>query len=236
MYRIADELSLLAGKRKWCHRRPFPADARFLRCDTASIIPSEVWEDKDHQIIGEPYTLLNVLQDARPQDVLLGTLARFCRVDRTTLVEKAEGPQNTLFLCVSVAFGFQELRSVVLHHKPHCYEIKTYGPPEGQGCWHTTSHFTFVDHSTNTSRTLGGGRVNLPDRELLQRGPRRVHAAPGPLDLSLRTPGVPSSAYPEPSGSAFWRSVVEYEGVDLETERAQLGRGGSACAEGYSES
>lgn len=28
---------------RWCHRRPFPDDAKFLCCSTVPIIPPEVW-------------------------------------------------------------------------------------------------------------------------------------------------------------------------------------------------
>ncbi|PIL26573.1 hypothetical protein GSI_12331 [Ganoderma sinense ZZ0214-1] len=102
-----------------------------------------------------------------------------------------------------------------------------------EGCRHTTSHVTFVDHSV-TNVTVPGAGVDLPDRELL-----RVHAAlAGMLDhsgvcnafvllryRSIHVPGVRFSAYPEPSGGAFWKSVVEYEGpevcLEVEVERGE---------------
>ncbi len=84
------------------------------------------------------------------------------------------------------------------------------------GCEHVTSHVTFVDHSESG--------VDLPDRELL-----RTHAAltsvlhrSGVIDafnylryhLPLRYWGAGPSVYPASTGSAFWRSVVDYEGPE----------------------
>ena len=103
---------------------------------------------------------------------------------------------------------------------PNCYKIQRRGF-RSRGSRHVTSHVTFVDHSQSHPEAQAGTSVDLPDPALL-----RLHAAlagvlwrsgaPASFDrLFCRPawlPGFPH--WPAPSGEAFWRSVVEYEGEE----------------------
>ena len=116
------------------------------------------------------------------------------------------------------------------------YELKSHDPVYtngiGLGRPPGCTHVTFVDHTTtpasqhasqsNSTSTSESGPVDLPSRTLL-----RAHAAlagvlhrSGAVDVFrvLRYAhdyGCSQSVYPASTGSAFWRSVVEYGGPEV---------------------
>ncbi|KAI1783447.1 hypothetical protein LXA43DRAFT_1046745 [Ganoderma leucocontextum] len=189
---------------EWFLERPAPEGADFYDCGVVPIIKREVLAQDAH---GEG------VESSQDIDIMFGILKGYFGVD-STLFEKTEGPQNTLFVNTSACAGFRQFRWC-LHptETPNHYKIKRYRLRNDRGSRHVTSHITFADHSQSG--------VDLPDRGLL-----RLHAAlTGVLWRSgavavfdrlffrpRRLPGF--SRWPSPSGGAFWRSVVEYEGPE----------------------
>ncbi|KAI0801456.1 hypothetical protein C8Q74DRAFT_1365055 [Fomes fomentarius] len=163
-----------------------PKDVGCLESDAVWIVDREVFARNVHGNVD--------------QDITLDMLKRYCAVD-DTICGKMQGPQSTLY----VNRASQNCLQIV----PNRYEIKNYMPPNYCDSQHVTSHVTFVDHT--------GSGIDLPDGDLL-----KVHAAlTGVLHRSAAieafTTLIDYDGYdtpPPPTGSGFWKSVVEYDGLE----------------------
>ncbi|PIL26592.1 hypothetical protein GSI_12350 [Ganoderma sinense ZZ0214-1] len=192
-----------------------PGVTRVAFCCTVSIIPREVLA----QPAADASEDRSGIQPMSDQDITSGILQRFCGVqDAATLVEQAQGPANTLLVHEWGALSFSMFLWWLLPTEtPDHYEIKNPNPIYniGNGI-PPPSHVTFADHSPSAM-----GSVELPAPALL-----RAHAALGEVlhrsgalatfqTLRHSSPEpFPNSLCPAGTGSAFWRSVVEYEGPE----------------------
>ncbi|KAM5539560.1 hypothetical protein V8D89_006669 [Ganoderma adspersum] len=197
--------------------RPLPTGVtRVVYCGPVSIIPAKICLRSDTSDNRDSQWDQHLPPE---QDVTFGILKRFCSVDAATFAEQAQGPANTLFMNGTAGTAFGSL-VWCLHptQTPDRYELKNYEPfyNIGVGLPPVSRHVTFVDHSASG--------VDLPSRELL-----RAHAAltgvlnrSGVMDafevLHYDIPscyrGAGRSVCPASTASAFWGSVVEYEGPE----------------------
>nr|VWP01235.1 NAD-dependent protein deacylase (EC (Regulatory protein SIR2 homolog) [Ganoderma boninense] len=166
-------------------QQPEPPDgADFNDCDVVRIIKREVLAQDEGCSL-----------DGNSLNIMHGILKRYFSMNET-LLEKAEGPRNMLFVNTSACTGFRKFQWCLSPTKtPNRYKIKRYGPRNYAGSRHVTSCVSFVDHSQSLSpsqpphpspspsrfqsqararagRGIDTEPVDLPDPALL-----RLHAA-----------------------------------------------------------
>ncbi|PIL26603.1 hypothetical protein GSI_12361 [Ganoderma sinense ZZ0214-1] len=237
MYEAVDELGMTEGKRyvsaaicvcaehaarahAATDHSDEPADASLVLAPfegPVSIIPPEVLAQQDasnaHSGI-QPKSDQHSLPD---QDITSGMLQRFCSVKgATTLIEQVQGPANTLLVHGWGARAFSMFLWWLLPTEtPDRYAIKNPDPVYniGNGIPPPT-HVAFADHSASARLSLGA---------LSRRALAKVLHPSGAMDTfeilrhCSREGGVVScedALCLAGTGSAFRRSVVEYEGPE----------------------